>query len=317
MSLATRGVSHVRDRVRRGYRSLFSRRDASPSTAEDYERRALEEIHQLKNPEPSRLGAALDTIHRPIASAADTALDNTVGEAVSKGVEGLMVMLNEQASWSVRNEAIYEQFRSSGHSAVRAGHDIHELELREVDETVGHLAAKSESLAFAEGASTGVLGLAGTALDIPGLVSIALRAINEYAAYYGFDPSLDDEKAFVLMILALVSAPTLEERQAAMTELTKLSVLLAESDSRAESRRLLSMQMVTTVANTLGGRLMRAKAAQSIPIVGAGVAAAFNTWFIKTLTESAFHLYTSRALLDRETRTPGRGAGEDLRSKIV
>jgi hypothetical protein len=293
----------ARESVRRGYRSLFSRKKASePSAPEEYERRALEEIGQLKNPDPSRLGSALDAVHKPIAAVVGTALDNKLGETVSRGVQGLMDTVNERASWSVRNEVIYEQFRSGGY-AVHQGRDIHRLELRQVDQTLGRLAAKSEALAFAEGAGTGVFGLAGTVLDVPALVGIALRAINEYATYYGFDPSTDDEKAFILMILAVVSAPTIEERRAAMTELTQLSILLAEGETRRESRRLLSMQLVTKVANTLASRLVKAKMAQAIPIVGAGIAAAFNAWFARTVTETAFQLYRERFLIEK--RGPG------------
>jgi hypothetical protein len=291
-------MSHGGDAVRRGYHSLFSRKKADKAkTPEEYERRALKEIDELKNPEPSRLDAVLDVINKPIANAADSALDNRVGEAISRGVEGLMDMINQRASSSVRNEVIYEEFRSSGHAGVHGARDIHELELRDVDTAVRSLAAKSESLAFAEGAGTGVLGFAGTAIDIPALVGIALRAINEYAVYYGFDPSGDDEKAFVLMILAVISAPTVEERQGAMAELTRLSVLISREDSRTESRRLLSMQTVTKIANTLARRLVRAKAAQSIPIVGAGIAATFNAWFARTVTQTAYQLYRERFLV--------------------
>jgi hypothetical protein len=291
---------HVGDRVRRGYRSLFSRGKAAPPQGpEEYERRALEEIDELKNPEPSRLGSALDAIHKPVARAADTVLDSDVGKAVSTGVQGLMDALSREASWSVRREVIYERFRSSGHPDVHEGRDIHRLDLRDVDETVSHLAAKSESLAFVEGAGTGTLGLAGTAIDVPGLVVIALRAVSEYATYYGFDPTSDDEKAFVLMLLAAVSAPTVEERQAAMTELTRVSLLLAGGDSRAESRRLFGMQMVTKVANTLVSRLVKAKMVQIVPVVGAGIAAAFNAWFVRTVTQAALQLYRERFLIEK------------------
>ena len=293
-------MSHAGDAVRRGYHSLFSRRKTGKAkTPEEYERKALKEIDELKNPEPSRLGSALDVVNRPIAILADSALDNKVGEAISRGVEGLMDMINHRASWSVRNEVIYEEFRASGHARVHVARDIHQLELRDVDAAVSRLARKSASLAFAEGAGTGVLGLAGTAIDIPGLVGIALRAINEYAVYYGFDPSSDDEKAFVLMILAVISAPTAAERQAAMADVTRLSVLLSHADSRAASRRLLSMQTVTRIANMLATRLVKAKMAQSIPILGAGVAATFNAWFARTVTQTAYQLYRERFLVEK------------------
>jgi hypothetical protein len=291
---------HVGDRVRRGYRSLFSR-DKTPIPPEprQYERRALEEIDRLKNPEASRLGSALDAIHKPVARAADAAVGTEVGQAISTAVQGLMGMLSKQASWSVRRDVVYEQFRSGGHPSVHEGRDIHHLELREVDEMVGRLAAKSESLAFVEGASTGTLGLAGTAIDVPGLVAIALRAVSEYATYYGFDPTSDDEKVFVLMLLAAASAPTVEERRAAMAELTHASVLLAREDSRAEARRLFSMQMVTKVANTIANRLVKAKLVQFVPVVGAGIAGAFNAWFIRTVTQAAFQVYRERFLIEK------------------
>jgi hypothetical protein len=285
------------DRARHGHHTLFSRGGEKEISPEDYERQALAEIDELKNPEPSRLSSALNALHKPLAGAADAALDNKVGEAASKGVQELMDLLNKGASWSVRREVIHEEFRAAGHTGVHATHDIRGLELRQVDETVGHLAGKSESAAFVEGAGTGILGLMGTALDIPGLVGIALRAINEYAAYYGFDTSLDDEKAFALMLLAVVSAPTIEERHAAMAELTEVSILLAGRETRPSSQRLLSMQMVTKFANTLAARLVKAKMAQTIPVVGAGVAATFNASFVRTLTQTAQQLYRERFLI--------------------
>jgi hypothetical protein len=285
-------------RFRRAYESLASRLAAHWSTApQRYERRALAQIDELKNPEPSRLGSVLSAINKPMAVAAEVAIDNKVGETISKGVEGIMSMLNNSASWSMNRDFIYGQFRANGHPYVHKASDIHKLELSDVDATIGRLAAKSESLAFAEGAGTGVLGLPGMALDIPGLVAIALRAINQYATYYGFDPSLEDEKAFVLMLLAVVSAATVEDRQTALVELTRMSVLLASDESRAKSRRLLSAQTVSKVAQVLASHLVKAKMAQSIPVVGAGVAAAVNAWLMRTVTQTAHQLYRERFLI--------------------
>jgi hypothetical protein len=59
------------------------------------------------------------------------------------------------------------------------------------------------------------------------------------------------------------------------------------------------MQMITKVAHTLASRLARAKTAQAIPIVGAGIAAGFNAWFVRTLTQTAFQLYRERFLIEK------------------
>jgi hypothetical protein len=294
-------MTHAGERMRSGYRALVSRlgRRRGAGSTERYERAALEEIDRIKNPPPSRLGSALDAIHRPIASAAGAVLENPVGGAFSKGVEDLMSVLDQGAAWSVRPDAVLEQLRSRGHPGLHDRRDIHRLDLRDVDDAVGRLAAKYKSLAFAEGASTGFFGLAGTAVDIPGLVTIALRATSEYAVHYGFDPCAEDERAFMLMLLSVASALTVEERQGAMAALTELTRMFGEGDSRAESRRLIGMRIATQVAHVVGSRLAGAGAASAVPVFGAGIAGAFNAWFLKTLTETAHQLYRERFLVEK------------------
>jgi hypothetical protein len=263
-----------------------------------YERRALRQIERLKNPEPSRLSSALDAINGTISRAAGAILKNKIGESVSKGIERVVETINHGASWTVREEVVLRAFRDGGH-ALHERSDILQLPLRDVDKTVRRHAAKSKSQAFAIGASTGLLGAPGIALDIPSVFGVALRAINEYGAYYGVDVSIDDEKAFVLLILATASTPTFEERQKAMEELTKVSLLLAGRDPRSESRRVLSTQLVARLANTIAVRLVQSKPAQGIPIVGAGFAAAFDVWFLHEVMRLAFQLYRERFLIQR------------------
>jgi hypothetical protein len=270
----------------------------APQGPTAYDRRALREIDRLKNSEPSRLGSALDAINAPIAWAAGAVLRNKVGEAVAKAIERVMETLNQGASWTVHDALIFRELRASGH-AVRDRRDIQRLSLRDVDETVERYAAKSTSHAFLIGASTGVLGAPGIALDIPGVVGVALRAINERGAYYGFDVTAGDEKAYVLLILAAVSAPTHEERQRAMDQLTKASLVLAGRDPRGESRRLLSTQLVARVANTLAVRIVQSKPASGIPVMGAGFAAAFDAWFLHAITQTAYQLYRERFLIQK------------------
>jgi hypothetical protein len=263
-----------------------------------YDRRALRQIERLKNPEPSRLTSVLDAINGTMARAAGAVLNNKVGELVSDGIERVLETINQGASWAVRDDIVFRAFRDGGH-AVHERRDIQRLSLRDVDKTVRRRTTKSKSHAFAIGASTGMLGAPGIALDIPGIFGVALRAINEYAAYYGFDVSTEDEKAFVLLILATVSTPTFAERQKAMAELTKVSLLLAGRDPRGESRRVLSTQLVARLANTIAVRLVQSKPAQGIPIVGAAVGAAFDVWFLHEVTRMAFQLYRERFLIHK------------------
>jgi hypothetical protein len=275
----------------------------------DYERRALEHIDHLKNPRPSRLRAALDRVQAPVTKAARTALGSRVGSVPSKAVEGLVGKLGESASWSVRSGAIYEEFRDAGFP-IRDGHDIPLLQLREVDHVVGQVSAKSASLAFAEGAGAGTLGLAGLAMDIPSLVGIALRAINEYATYYGCDPSNDDERAFALRLLGAGVATTVPEKKEAMRELTKLARELGRGETHFEQHQVLDQQMITRVALKITSRLAAPKTVQIIPVTGSVVGAAANAWFVGTVARTAHPIYRERFLIAKhgpDVAVPVRG----------
>jgi hypothetical protein len=263
-----------------------------------YEQHAIREIDLFKNPGQTWLTAAWDNVNKPLEWLGDKAFDTTIGETVAKAVHGLVSVINDGASWSVRSEAIYEEFRSEGHR-VRQGPDIHQLDLERVDKTVGYLAAKYKVTAAAEGAATGSLGAAGIAVDIPALVAIAMRAVCEYATYYGFDVSIEGERAFAMTILGAASSSTVAAKQVALAELTKLSVLIAQRKTWAELQQLLSVQVIKKIAQALGMRLTKAKLAQIVPLVGAGVGAGFNGWYVGSVTETAYHLYRERFLIEK------------------
>jgi hypothetical protein len=263
-----------------------------------YEQHAVREIDLFKNPGQTWFTAAWDNVNKPLEWLGDKAFDTTIGETVAKAVHGLVSVINDGASWSVRSEAIYEEFRSNGHR-VRQGPDVHQLDLEHVDKTVGYLAAKYKVTAAAEGAATGSLGAAGIAVDIPALVAIAMRGVCEYATYYGFDVSIEGERAFAMTILGAASSSTVAAKQVALAELTKLSVLIAQRKTWAELQQLLSVQVIKKIAQALGMRLTKAKLAQIVPLVGAGVGAGFNGWYVGSVTDTAYHLYRERFLIEK------------------
>jgi hypothetical protein len=272
------------------------RKPESGASTQDYERRALEQVDHLKNPNPSKLRRAVDRAQAPVTGAASKALDTRVGAIPAKAVEGLVSKLNESASWSVRAESVYREFRSAGFD-VHGADDIHRLELREVDHVVGQVAVKNTSVAFATGAGAGTLGLPGLAIDIPGLVGAALRAITEYATYYGFDTSNDDEKAFALMLLAASAATRTEDKKSAMRELTKVSRELSGGEPRPGSRHLLDQQLVTKVALRIAGHLSRTKTIQILPVAGSPIAAVADAWFVGRVARMAHPIYRERFLI--------------------
>lgn len=96
-----------------------------------YETHALKEIHNWKNPEIGWFGQAMKITNQPMDKAGDLLLDTPeIGFAIRKSIEGLTSICNDAAQWSVRPEAIFEEFRPSGHSNIKNHKDLADLDLR-------------------------------------------------------------------------------------------------------------------------------------------------------------------------------------------
>lgn len=265
-----------------------------------YEKHALKEIHEWKNPDIGWFGQAMTVINQPLDMAGDMLLDApAVGTVLKKAVEGLTSLCNDAAQWSVRPEAIFEEFRDSGHVNVRSHADVVGLDLEEVDKVVGWLAAKYKGIALVEGAGAGAVGAAGLAVDIPALITLNLRAIGEYAAYYGFDTSSQEERLFALNIMGLASSPSDASKSLAMAQLVRIAQDVAKKRAWKELEKSAFVRVIQEIAKALGIRLTKAKLAQAIPLVGAAVGGGFNAYFTMKVCDSAYYLYRERFLAEK------------------
>jgi hypothetical protein len=264
-----------------------------------YEQRALREIESFKATKESRLGSVWRRIGAPLEQVSDAALGTTPGAAVVRAVQEVLDVINDGATWTVRTSAIYEEFRRRGLGPIEGPRDVRRLGLHEIDRLVTTLGAKYQALGVAEGAGSGLLGGVGIAADVALVVGLALRAVGEYATYYGFEVSPAHERAFVMSLLSASSCPATSERTAALAELTKLSVLLAggEGSSALESQR--SVQLTKKIAEAMTIRLVKAKLGQLVPGVGALVAGGYNAWLMRAVTQGAYHMYRERFLVEK------------------
>lgn len=136
-------------------------------------------------------------------------------------------------------------------------------------------------------------------MDIVAIVGINLRAIGEYATYCGFDLSAQPERLFAMNVLALASSPTDGAKQAALAQLIRIAKDVAARKAWKELEKHSFVSIVKKVAASLGQRLTKAKLAQMIPYLGAGVGAGFNTYFTAKVCNAAFFLYRERFLAQK------------------
>lgn len=265
-----------------------------------YEAHALKEIHAWKNPEIGWFGQAMRVINKPVDAAGDLLIDSPgVGFALKKAIEGLTSVCNDAAQWSVRPEAIFKEFRDDGYVNINSHDDLLNLDLSDIDKVVGWLGAKYKGIALVEGAGAGAAGAAGLIVDIPALITLNLRAIGEYAAYYGFDTSRQEERLFAFHVLGLASSPTDASKSLAMAQLVRISQDVAKKASWSQLEKSAFVKIIQEIAKTLGIRLTKAKLAQAIPVMGAALGGGFNAYFTMKVCDSAYYLYRERFLAQK------------------
>lgn len=280
------------------------------ASVSSYEKKARNEIDLFKNPPKGALARVAERIGntaagQAVAGAAKAAVEfvepltEPAAQAVGKATKGILDIFNDGASWSVRTSAILEEFRRDGHSSVQSLADIRALDLEAVDKTVGYLGAKYKSLAAATGAGGGAMGLPGMIAEIPVFVGLSLRAISEYATYYGFDVTNQGERAFALQVLTAASASTAGEKYLALAELSRTATALSARKTWEELNKMAFVQLAQQVAKMLGLKLTKKTLSAALPVVGGVIGAGMNAWFVSSITESAFMLYRERFLIEK------------------
>ena len=265
-----------------------------------YDKNALAQIHEWKTPSLSRLDKAMSYINYPLEKGFD-ALHNVPGIewVLRKSFGGIFTFLNDFAHWSIRPSAICQEYRENGFNLIQQPSDIYSLNLKDVDKVVGFLAAKYKALAGGEGLCCGLIGALGIPTDALSLVTLNLRAIGEYATYYGFDISSQEERLYALNVLELTSSPSNASKQIAMAQLVKISTDVAKKATWKQLEENAFVQVVQAISKSLGIRLTKAKLADVIPVISAIIGGGFNLYYTNRVCDSAFFLYRERFLAQK------------------
>ncbi|NVM56375.1 MAG: EcsC family protein [Candidatus Helarchaeota archaeon] len=265
-----------------------------------YELQAIKEIHVWKSGKISRFSKTMEFINWPIKKAIDPITGVPwVGWVIEKSIKGIISALNDLALWTVRPEAIYKKFSKFGIN-VQKRLDIFNLDLEQVDRVIGWLGAKYKGTTMGEGGTFGgFFTILGIVPDILALVTMNQRAIGQYATYCGFDISTQHERLFAMNVLGLASSPTDASKQYAMAQLVRIAKDVAKKKAWRDLEKHAFVKITRKIAESLGIRLTKAKLAQIIPILGAGVGAAFNGYYTNKVCNAAYYLYRERFLAEK------------------
>jgi len=270
---------------------------------------AVAEIDAFKNPKEGWFEKLGELADQPLDLAGGTAFESALGDKFENVVAKVVDHLNDFASWSVREKAIFKEFEAVGRD-VDAAEDVADVPLDEILDAVGGLGRKYRALGAAEGAVTGVAGALGIALDIPALVTLSLRAINEHAAYFGFDIENPEERCYALLVLAVAATATDATRLVALQEISEISKAMADPAPQSRDERTMTAALLERTAHALVVRLAKGKLAQVVPIIGAAVGGGYNSAFLAEVCQTARALYAERWLMRRH----GTGVAVEARA---
>ncbi|MBF0498499.1 MAG: EcsC family protein [Candidatus Riflebacteria bacterium] len=261
-----------------------------------YECEQLSRIESWEREQPSSLSRAVGFFAGPLAWAArqvvpEQAMQKALEAAfgVAGAISGSDDLLAEADKLGYRAASIKELANAPLHVG---------------DTLAAQTNTWAKGLAAAEGAMTGMAGIAGLTADIPALLILAIRTIRRVGFCYGFDTSADNERAFILYVLSAGAANSLREKGDAISEAIKIHACLDNPEglpaTDARGIDVLNKEgfnaAVRNLAKQLCINISGRKAAQTLPIVGGGVGAVMNAMFVGDVANAAIRLFQKRRL---------------------
>lgn len=225
---------------------------------------------------------------------------NEVGQYVQNGGKFLVQkkkvaeLLREEATksgYSMKADTSYDEQDEEARDTTKI-HSVEGLPLEVLDRTADNITDSRTRFAAAQGAATGIGGIVTIAADIPMVMGLSLKVLQEMALCYGYDPDKPQERIFIVKCLQFSSADIVGKK-AIMDE-------LADYDNPDKQVEVISqMQGWREVFNSYSESFDWKKLFQLIPIAGMVFGSVSNKNTIRDVAEAGKMLYKKRLILQR------------------
>lgn len=176
--------------------------------------------------------------------------------------------------------------------------DLQGVPVEEMKKVSLDLGEQRKKAATIQGASTGIGGIFTLAIDIPAVLAISLKTLQEIAMIHGYDPKDKKERVFIIKCLQYSSADVVG-KQAILNELSDFN---NENRSREVISQLQGWREVTLAyTESFGWK----KLLQMVPVAGIVFGAFANRSMVSDLAETGTMLYQKRRILERLDRDSG------------
>ncbi|WP_019155423.1 EcsC family protein [Robertmurraya massiliosenegalensis] len=171
---------------------------------------------------------------------------------------------------------------------------ISELPIVMMDEVSDELIHSRKNIAMTQGATTGIGGIFTLSIDIPLLLGISLKTLQEIAIAYGYDPNDKKERIFIVKCLQFTSSDIVG-KQAVLKELSAYSDPELETKDETLSQIQGWREVIMTYRDNFGWK----KLFQMIPIAGMIFGSFINKSMIHDIGETGKMLYKKRRINEK------------------
>jgi len=258
-----------------------------------YEKSQINLIQEWIKSEPGIIKRTLGLFAKPFVWLARTIVPDSA-------IRGALSVSKALAGKMAKPEDILKKARKEKETPNCLA-DLQKINLEVCDDLASSVHSWAKMIAGVEGGVTGLLGLPGLAVDVPSIITFAIRTVIKIGYCYGFDLRIDKEEIFVLQILSAAGANSMAEKTESVAALKMIYATLQKMtwkkiNEKAAANVMSKEGFIVAVRNLtkqLGINLTKRKAMQIVPIVGAGVGTAVNVDFINDVA------WTARRIIQR------------------
>ncbi|OME80144.1 hypothetical protein BK120_20125 [Paenibacillus sp. FSL A5-0031] len=168
--------------------------------------------------------------------------------------------------------------------------DVADMPLSILNLTAEQLASSRSKMATLQGATTGIGGIFTLAIDIPAILGLSLKIIQEIAICYGFDPKSKEERVFAVKVMQFASSDIVGKKAI-------LDELGAYEEVNRSNQMLSQLQGWSEVVAVYRDNFGWKKLFQMIPVAGMLFGAFINRGMLNDVAEAATMLYRKRRVL--------------------
>ncbi|PRR89340.1 EcsC family protein [Bacillus sp. NMCN1] len=191
-------------------------------------------------------------------------------------------------------KGIIHQFQKKcADDSIQRIEDIEKAPIEIMDAISEHMGKNRTNLATVQGATTGVGGMFTLAADIPAVLGLSLKTLQDIAVTYGYDPKNREERVFIIKCLQLTSADVVGKKSI-------LKELRSYHASEGKHENMFSQiqgwrEVVYNYRDSFGWK----KLFQLVPVAGILFGAVSNRSQLKGIAETGMMQYRKRRIVTR------------------